>query len=152
VISFLNRTSIARPRTLISSLIFAALIYLFLFPAIFSAIHILPPLNSSDTEVGLSLRNFSGNILVEGSSLALAANKSLEFDPVLFWVLQEKGLWNESQLVSDVRSHKFSVIAFPEYYNRFLLYPDLSAAINSSYTLDYTLNSWRVLVPRNSTG
>jgi hypothetical protein len=116
---------------------------------------------SQTAEVGLFLRNFSGNVLVESPSVAVTANKSVMFEPSEFGYLMDKGLWNDSQIVSDISMHRFSAIAFPaggevtleqsEYYEvpygRLVSYPDITKAIQMYYHPSSYGYGWAVFVP-----
>lgn len=103
-------------------------------------------------EVGLFLKNFTGNVLVESPSVAIAANKSVMFEPSMFSYMLNKGLWNDSQIVSDISMHRFSAIAFPnayyEMYGRFFPYPDITEAVQTYYRpSSYVHGGWVVYVP-----
>jgi hypothetical protein len=116
---------------------------------------------SATAEVGYFLRNFSGNVLVESPSVAVAANKSVMFEPSEFGAMLDRGLWNDSQIVNDIAAHRFSAIAFPagepvmleghqyyEYpYGRFVSYPDITSAIRQYYHISYLVYGWAVCTP-----
>ncbi len=135
----------------ISYVIFLLVFFGFLIPALYSAntsLNFSPQAESPIT--GNMLSSFSGNILVETPSLALDANKSMEFEPSIFWVMQQKGEWNDSAILSDVNSQNFSAIVFPKGFGRFSKYNGLENAINDSYKKDYAVGTWEVYVPKNS--
>ncbi len=123
----------------------------FLIPALYSSNNTLSFSPQPETPImGNALSSFPGNILVETPSLALDANKTMEFEPRLFWVMQQNGLWNDSLLIAGVNSHRFSAIVF-QIYGKFDMYPGLENAINTSYQKDYSIQSWEVYVPKNAT-
>ncbi len=115
-------------------------------------------------EIGFFLRNFNGNVLVESPSVAIEANKSVLFEPSMFSYLKDRGLWNDSQIVSDISMHKFSAISFPagfpvtsgsivyyeDPYGRFSNYTDITKAIQTYYKAGYVNYGWAVYVPKTS--
>ena len=149
--SLLTSSIATKFKTSTSSILFLIVVYSLGVPILFSANGLFQTQSSTATQVGLTLRNFSGNVLVESPVIALAANKPLEFDFTLFWTMEEHGVWNESVLVARVNSHGYSAIVFPANYYRLSLYPQLISAIQNSYQLDYTVDTWQVYVPKNAT-
>ncbi|VVB77181.1 Uncharacterised protein [uncultured archaeon] len=102
---------------------------------------------SNASSVGINLRNVTGQILVEDPAAAVAADKAVLFEPSMFWVMQQRGLWNDSQMASDIRAKRFATIAFPVGGGRFGYYPAIMAAINASYRINRTEFGWQVYAP-----
>ena len=114
-------------------------------------VHIILAVGSQSTNIynfGLSLRGMSGNILAENPDIYIAANKSMTFESSEFWAMQEKGLWNDSQIVDSINNHNFSGIAVPSSgFNRFMWYPDITNAINSNYHIGREAYNWTLYIP-----
>jgi hypothetical protein len=131
-----------------------AVFWILLFPSfmlVYGVVSSMPQVSQGYAKQVDLLRSLSGNVLVEYPGLALEANKSLLFEPSIFWVMQQNGLWNDSSIVQDVRMQKFAVIAF-NMGGRFSLYPNLTDAINGSYFEEADISGMQVYLPKPRNG
>ena len=103
----------------------------------------------NQTNVGLMLKNVTGPILVSSPAVAVAANKTVVFEPGMFWVMQKGGMWNDSRIVSDIESKKFGAIVFPTSDNDDLFgwYPQIEEAAQTYYSLNKTVYGWNIYYP-----
>jgi hypothetical protein len=112
----------------------------------------LPYFKSSvNTEVGIYLRNITGNILVEDPAVAIAANKAVVFEPSMFWVLQNEHLWNDTEIVSSIQAKKFGAIAMPNCIGRLKYYPEILNATAAYYHLNKMVDYWYIYIPDTNT-
>ncbi len=106
---------------------------------------------SGSSLVGLSLRNLDGPMLAETPDVAIFANKTVLFEPSMFWVMKNEGVWNDAQIISDISTHKFAAVVFPNYSSsegRLSNYPDIINATDEYYFLNYSEYGWNVYTPR----
>jgi hypothetical protein len=97
--------------------------------------------------IGVYLRNVTGNILVEDPTVAVVANKTVMFEPSMFWVFQYKHLWNDSGIVASIKAKEFGAIAFPDCLGRFNYYSGIINATGSYYNLSTNVYGWDVYTP-----
>lgn len=103
---------------------------------------------ASSSLIGLSLKNLNGTILTENPDVAIFANKTILFEPSVFWILKNKGIWNDSQIIGDISHHKFAAIVYPIGYGRFSYYPEIINATGEYYQLNYSEYGWDVYTPK----
>ncbi len=94
-----------------------------------------------------SLSYLQGNILVEKPGYALIAGKPLVFEPSMFWVLHKKGLWNDSEILQQIKDRSFSAIVLQHISRILLYYNDTKECINESYHLVYNSTAFEVYEP-----
>ena len=151
IISSLVFADLEKKATRLISLLLQILVMLFFIYGIVSiTINLYVPkmTPASSSLIGISLRNVNGTILAENPDVDIFANKSIVFEPSVFWILQSKGLWNDSQIVDDISHHKFAAIVYPIGYGRFTYYPNIINATNEYYQLNYTEYGWDVYTPK----
>lgn len=126
--------------------IFSAFALLAMLVFYVSAPYIFLP-QPTTAAVGIRLRSVTGNILVEEPAVAIAANKTVIFEPSTFWILQRKKLWNDSEIVSSIESKQFGAISFPNCLGRFAQYPQILNATSHYYHLNSTVDGWYIYTP-----
>lgn len=101
--------------------------------------------------VGIYLRNITGNILVENPAVAIAANKTIMFEPSLFWAMRNMRLWNDTEIVSDIKAKKFGAIAMPDCIGRLKYYQGILNATALYYHLNNVVYDWYIYTPDTNT-
>lgn len=96
------------------------------------------------------INGIKGNILTDNPAFAFESNKSLLFEPSIFWTMQNSSIWNDSKIIASISRHNFSAIVFYR-DQRFYYYNGLINAINKSYVMKYNFSGLYIYLPKNST-